>query len=508
MLRKKYKNAIFVNPPFTEYKAAVAGIAHIRGFLKEKKIASSILNLNDIILSDQECYDEFLSVRKRLSATIAEHRRFTIPEFIEPEIVSGIFLSCDFDKIRKIIKDAGTFDSIFKEHLKVLENYQIVGVSITYKSQILFSLMLANYIKNNIGDSTRVVFGGGIVTSHVNDFLEFLKDDPLVDFFVVGEGETAIRKLIDDNEPSHIPNLIYKKGKKYRFSEKQGFFENIVKLPAPLYEPEDIPTLYMSRQCYWSKCAFCNYDRNYHKKFLNISVDDTIDKLKKINNDIKNKDATFYFADSSLPLNFAAGFSRRIIEDDSLPRNYRAYMRMENSLDENFLRLVRSAGFGRGGLGRISFGLETIVPRLQKIINKGINIDYAMRILDICAKLDIYIDLNIMIGLPTQTKEEFLSELEFMRSVLEKYDNINILCKPLLVQRDSELYYNPELYNIEIVPAKTGDLFKMGYQFTQKYQNAISTREAVILFLDFYCRLPENKQKKFSYFNKLMLYPS
>ena len=77
-------------------------------------------------------------------------------------------------------------------------------------------------------------------------------------------------------------------------------------------------------------------------------------------------------------------------------------------MDEELLDKLK-----RAGTYKINYAIESPVPRIQKLINKNINLAKLERIIDATAKKNIIVFGFFMIGFPTETKEEILQTIEY-----------------------------------------------------------------------------------------------
>ncbi|WFR57117.1 radical SAM protein [Anaerocolumna sp. AGMB13025] len=83
-------------------------------------------------------------------------------------------------------------------------------------------------------------------------------------------------------------------------------------------------------------------------------------------------------------------------------------------LDKDYIDLMVQAG-----TSYIPMALETASPRLQKMINKNLNIDKLHENLSyLCEKYpEVISSLYFMVGFPTETEEEAISTIEFVESI-------------------------------------------------------------------------------------------
>ena len=69
------------------------------------------------------------------------------------------------------------------------------------------------------------------------------------------------------------------------------------------------------------------------------------------------------------------------------------------------------------GLTAVFFGLESASERILSLMNKGIKLDVARRIIKDMHRAGIAVDLGVMYGFPTETEEDIKITLDFLEEV-------------------------------------------------------------------------------------------
>jgi len=356
-------------------------------------------------------------------------------------------------------------DDFFEKHLSGL-SFDLVGISVVARDQLFYALAFVSYLKRRRKEA-KIAIGGSFITLNRREVLNFFSKYPVIDFFIIGEGETAIFRLASgDKKYINIPNLYFWDGRKYKKSKAKRQ-EMINELPAPNFEKEDIGHnsredeiifLQATRLCFWNKCAFCLFP-NLSTRFCIRSAEKIIEDVKKINAALGRKDLLFHFCDNALPPPFIKEFSRMVIEQRIPAWKFRAFTRFDARLDEETLNLAKRAKF------EFVFGLESSVKRVSKLINKGVNLDKVNEIIRICDKLRIPILIALIFGFPTETKDEVLQEIKFIKNLKRyKRTKIEISINWFRLERDSDIYLSPKKFNIkvekQVVPFCTIHYFK------------------------------------------------
>ena len=120
----------------------------------------------------------------------------------------------------------------------------------------------------------------------------------------------------------------------------------------------------------------------------------------------------------------------------------------------------------RLGTEEISFGIETVSPKLLKFIDKRNKVEDAYRAIKRCRDYGFSVKMNVMLGIPTQDEEDYSLTLDFVKEV--KPDAINYFY--FFPFPGSELFdycidndYMPENYTIDNLLDWSSDSLSTGY---------------------------------------------
>lgn len=164
-------------------------------------------------------------------------------------------------------------------------------------------------------------------------------------------------------------------------------------------------------------------------------------------------------------------FSERILQE-GLNFSWRCFARLEGAFTKDLFELAKKAG-----CGDIWFGLESGNQRVLDFIKKGINIETAKRVIVDCHNAGINANLQMMMGLPSETMQEALDTIKFLieHQGYIKYVGFNVY----YLTPACEVYLKPKEFGISYqnrpdVPFKffhefshiTGELpLKKAYEF-------------------------------------------
>ncbi len=322
------------------------------------------------------------------------------------------------------------FYDIYQQHYVpdiLKEDIDILGISITSVEQIIPGLTLAHLIKQ-ANKNIHITVGGSVFTKLV-DVLE--KGSPLfefVDSFIVHEGETPLLRLVEhlrgDGDLSQVPNLVYRKNGEVKVNRPFAK-EELNALPTPDFDgmpfdlyftPERVLPIMGSRGCYWEKCAFCSipFDHmDFHVRYAETVVQDFKNLKEKYGCNY------FFFTDEALPINFLKTFSEKLIEEN-LDVQWTGELKFEKSL----LRDNRMETIYQSGCRKLIFGLESYNQRVLDAMKKGCPKEVIDKTVEECIRIGIAMHFYILIGFPTETRDEVMDSVNFVM------DNQAILDSP------------------------------------------------------------------------------
>lgn len=309
------------------------------------------------------------------------------------------------------------------------ERPDVLGISVTYGSQLVPALTLATLVKARWPE-VHVTLGGGML-AYVGHRLAATA--PLfgrVDSIVVYEGERPLLELCravaaaggaagarEGRRPdlSGVSNLLW--------CGPQGPRTNGELLPLPIDElpcPDfgDLPLeRYLSgelvlpvaptRGCFYEKCGFCTLYTAIGPTYRERSVARLVADLQALQ--ARHGTKAFYFIMDDLPPLMArqipeafaaagldvrwwcdARLDERDFNRDSLPRLYAA------------------------GCRKLMFGFESGSQRVLDLVEKGTRLDEAERVIRAAHEAGISATLYTMVGLPTETWEEAQATRDFI----------------------------------------------------------------------------------------------
>ena len=337
----------------------------------------------------------------------------------------------------------------------------IAGISIVFDQQIIPAMQCARIIKELFPD-IHVTLGGPFVTIHLRHLQEcnFFK---YVDSMIVDEGEkplVALHQALLQRTPDFqtIPNLIWPDGKGGVIHNPSTTFVDLGQMPAPDYQgcelgqypdPESMQlTVRLSKGCSWKRCAFCRVTLSLCRNYSQPDADTVYRSFCEV------MDATgvtnFLFSDESCSPEILAEISDKLCADQR-----KISWSFHTRIDCEKLTRSRLEKFKRAGCTGFAVGIETYNDRLLKLMNKGItekDIDTVLHDLKGILPIKAY----MMLGLPTETEEEFIRSFQMIRHFRENGLLAGVQYSLFELVPGSLMWKRPDLYGISKVDSRKG----------------------------------------------------
>lgn len=358
------------------------------------------------------------------------------------------------------------FEECIKQYVEsILEEYDLIGISVASTYQLIAALTIAKYIKKN-NSGTKVCLGGAVLPYMRDSIKNSLEIFDFFDYVIIGEGETALLKLLEYLQGKYnlenVPNIFYANNGMVIESHFKEY-EDVCKLPIMDYQVTNWDKYWTakrmisylgSRGCYWNKCNFCGLTSNYGQKYRTKPAKIIVDEIEELC--CVNKTNYIIFNDEAL-----TAFEIKTISEEILKRRVKIYWsclcRLDKQHNIEIFRLAYSAG-----LRIISFGLENGSKRILEMMNKGIDLEIAEKVIRGSSEAGIWNNIYLMLGFPGETEEDIQYTKIFLEKNKRYIDTLGY--GEFRLDGYSDVYDNPGKYNIRI-SSHAKDYFGPDYSF-------------------------------------------
>jgi radical SAM superfamily enzyme YgiQ (UPF0313 family) len=169
--------------------------------------------------------------------------------------------------------------------------------------------------------------------------------------------------------------------------------------------------LTVAHGCYWKKCSFCDTSLDYISRYDAVAATLLVDRIEAV---IAETGQTgFHFVDEAAPPKVLAALA------EELQRRNRAIswwgnIRFEKSFTPELCRRLADSG-----CIAVSGGLEVASDRLLKLMQKGVSVEQVARVTRGFADAGILVHAYLMYGFPTQTVQDTVDALEYVRQLFD-----------------------------------------------------------------------------------------
>ncbi|MCL4479085.1 MAG: B12-binding domain-containing radical SAM protein [Deltaproteobacteria bacterium] len=299
----------------------------------------------------------------------------------------------------------------------------VIGISaLTLEAPALYQI--AHFVKTVTG--APIIVGGPHATSAPDEILEN-KD---IDIAVIGEGEVTFKELLDNLDAGQgiekVDGIMYRQDDDIIRTPPRGYIDNLNELPFPAWDLIDVnkyahvksvstiifrssflPYMVMltSRGCPF-QCTFCHNIMG--KNFRARSAENVLEEMRIL--------VEQYHINDFEIIDDISNFDRERIKSilsGIIEKGWKVRLSFSNGvrtdmLDEEIISLMQKAG-----ASEVSIAVETVSPRLQKMIKKNLNLEKVKKMIEFAADRGIFLRGFFMFGFPTETEEEMKATIDF-----------------------------------------------------------------------------------------------
>ena len=392
---------LLVNPPFCPPTMPPYSISYLKGFLMANlDVKVKCLDLNALFhrLRFPELFDRLNGKDAQtdegyaLLLTELESQARPAYSFNNKKVVDGIDPEFSNELARCILA----------------ENPDLVAFSVVYSSQCFYVPVLGKSLKEY---GIPFVIGGPAVNHRLASVMPFLKDESdFVNHIASMQGAEIKRFNRDAASQKVLPDFS-------DFNAKDYLSRELV-----------IP-IKTSSTCFYQQCTFCTHFAKVPYKEYDIeAVRQTM---------IQSKARNFFFIDDMISKQRLLALAHAIKDLDV---HWWVQLRPTRDLLGIFDALSES------GCTSICWGLESGNQRVLDLIKKGTRIADVPEILRQSHAAGIKNTVYVMFGFPTETKDEFLDTINFLK---DNQENLFMVSPTVFgLQKGAKVFEEPASYGI------------------------------------------------------------
>ena len=358
--------------------------------------------------------------------------------------------------------------------LQALEQHQphVLVLSVPFPGAMYGALRIAQSARA-WNPQLKICMGGGYVNTELRDLAEPRLFD-LVDFVTLDAGERPLLSLIE-----HIQGQRSAARLQRCFMRVNGDVK-YVNLAEPDFAFDDVGTptwsglpmdrylslldllnpmhrlwsdgrwnkLTVAHGCYWKKCSFCDVSLDYISRYDAASATVLVDRMEQL---IAESGQTgFHFVDEAAPPKALKAMAEEILRR-GLRVSWWGNIRFEKTFTPELVNLLADSG-----CIALSGGLEVASDRLLKLMKKGVSVEQVARVTRSMADAGILVHAYLMYGFPTQTVQDTVDALEYVRQLFEAGCLHSGFFHRFACTVHSPVGQHPEAYGIKLLPLPEG----------------------------------------------------
>lgn len=310
----------------------------------------------------------------------------------------------------------------------------LVAITAPFPGNVYGAFRIAQTIRR-AHPGIKIAFGGGYANTELRELTEPRVFD-FFDFVCLDDGERSLLRLIEFIERK-IPaaklcnTFVREKGRvKFHHDETTPHVPH-AQSGTPTYDGIALDKylqvfdtlnpmhriwsdgrwnkLMLAHGCYWSKCTFCDTRLDYIERYSTAPADHTVSQMESLIRETGQ--SGFHFTDEAAPPAMLKKLSERL-----LARNVTATWWGNIRFDTFFTPEVCHL-MARAGCVAVTGGLEVAEDRLLELMQKGVSVSQVARVTKNFTDAGIMVHAYLMYGFPTQTVQETVNALEYVRQL-------------------------------------------------------------------------------------------
>lgn len=349
----------------------------------------------------------------------------------------------------------------------------LVGLTLPFPGNVYAAFRIARQFKKQ-SPHLPIVMGGGYINTELRSL-----SDPRVfnytDFITLDDGKLPLLQIINHLEvqkntrlarhaPPQLERTFTRKHGRVILSGVSGSgpttltpltplysglpldrYFSLIELPNPMHKIWSCGRwnkLTLAQGCYWHRCAFCDNRLDYIQRYQPAPAELLITQIEEI---IRQTGQTgFHFVDEAMPPALLRKLAHQLLERN-LKITWWGNIRFDKSFTPELAALL-----AKSGCIAVTGGLESATDRLLTLLDKGFTLDQVTLVTHALSEAGILIHAYLMYGCPSQTVQDTVDSLEFVRQLFETGCIQSAYWHRFALTIHSPIYQDPRKFGIRI----------------------------------------------------------
>ena len=202
--------------------------------------------------------------------------------------------------------------------------------------------------------------------------------------------------------------------------------------------------LTVAHGCYWKKCSFCDVSLDYISRYETASATTLVDRIEQIV--AETGQTGFHFVDEAAPPKALKALAQELLRR-KVHISWWGNIRFENTFTPELAELLAESG-----CIAMSGGLEVASDRLLHLMKKGVSVEQVAQVTKGFSGAGILVHAYLMYGFPTQTLQDTVDALEYVRQLFENGCIQSGFFHRFACTVHSPVGKNPADYGVQVVP--------------------------------------------------------
>ncbi len=363
--------------------------------------------------------------------------------------------------------------------LQAIDKHQptLVLLSVPFPGSVYSAFRIAQCIKR-AHPHVHIAMGGGFVNTELRELSDARVFDH-VDFITLDGGERPLLNLIEHLQGQRSAQRLVR-----TFVKNPSGHVQYINLQEPEIAFEDVGTptweglplhqylslldmlnpmnrlwsdgrwnkLTVAHGCYWKKCSFCDVSLDYISRYETASASTLVDRIEQIV--AETGQTGFHFVDEAAPPKALKALAEELLRRE-VQISWWGNIRFEKTFTPDLCELL-----AQSGCIAMSGGLEVASDRLLKLMQKGVLVEQVAQVTKGFADAGVLVHAYLMYGFPTQTLQDTVDALEYVRQLFENGCIHSGFFHRFVCTVHSPVGRDPVAYGVTLLPLPEGTFAK------------------------------------------------